>query len=118
VEERVGHRGSDRRQLDSRKHEGMSYTTFHWRTFNLLLRIMGILWVLGGVGFILWSIYFLFEPAPPNANYLVGPAVDYAVVGTFVIVVGVLCLKLEPYRPDLGAVEGPYRWWTGDKIQG
>ena len=92
----------------------MSYARFHWRMFNVLARILGI-------GFLLFGCIGLFQAAfggfPAGGD---APIVFFACV--FAAVVGVLMIRVKPYRPDLDGYAstfgvpqaGARTWWTGD----
>jgi hypothetical protein len=101
--------------LDSTSMARVSYATVHWRIFNVLLRIMGIWWFIGGTVFVLCGVYYTFTPAPKNAVFIFGPSVDYTVIGVIVVLAAVFMLRVKPYRPDLGIATSSRRWLTGDE---
>lgn len=94
----------------------MGYATFHWRAVSVLMRVVGIWWLLGGIGFITAAIRELVSPSGVAGNFLVSPVVDAAVVGAFVILAAVVLLRVRPYRPDLARVAGRTSWWTGEPM--
>ncbi len=97
---------------------------FYWRTFNVLMRLLGIGATFAGV--IVASTYGLGMLAPPGA----APARDPVTLaaGTLVALLGLGFLMLPPFRPDQGdttLVVNPFRalteprkrrWWTGERI--
>ena len=92
---------------------------FYWRTFNILLRLLG----LGATfaGSVVVVTFGLGIPAPPGttARFSWGACVS----GSLLLFIGLGFLMLPPYRPDRGDT-GPLvsllrpqrgrRWWTGD----
>jgi hypothetical protein len=58
----------------------------YWRLFNVLGRIVGVLFTLGGAIFIIYGL--------TSASALV------AVVGLVVAVLGILLVFAKPFRPD------------------
>jgi hypothetical protein len=92
---------------------------FYWRTFNILLRLLG----LGATfaGSVVVVTFGLGIPAPPGME----PSVSWGTFasGILLLLVGLGFLILPPYRPDLGdpgplvSLLRPKRgrhWWTGD----
>jgi hypothetical protein len=71
----------------------------HWKVFNALARIFGIMFCVAGAVFAL------------SAHDAVGYGVAF-----FCIAVGVPFLLVRPYRPDLAtnAAASRARWWTGN----
>jgi hypothetical protein len=92
---------------------------FYWRTFNILLRLLGIGATFAGAVVVL--VFGAGVPAPGAA----APEVSWGalVAGGLVALAGLGFLLLPPFRPDQGD-EGPLvnplrprrgrRWWTGD----
>ena len=95
----------------------MSYATFHWRMFNISMRVVGIGWLIGGFGFVWASIQEYLNPLPTTGNFFVSPTVDSAVIGIVVCLSAVLMLRAGPYRPDLPPASGTVKWWTGDRME-
>jgi hypothetical protein len=97
---------------------------FYWRTFNVLMRLLGIGATFAGV--IVATTFGLGIPALAGVE----PMIDYRslVAGALVALLGLGFLMLPPFRPDLGdttlvvnpfrALTGPNRrhWWTGDRL--
>ena len=95
----------------------MSYATFHWRMFNVSMRLVGMWFVLGGAGFLARALVYKFAPASAGIPTLSGsPAVDFAAAGLIALVIGVVSLKVRPYRPDLSKSAARLNWWNGDPI--
>jgi hypothetical protein len=92
---------------------------FYWRTFNILLRLLG----LGATfaGSVVVVTFGLGIPAPVGVERQ--PSWGALLAGTFLLLIGLGFLMLPPYRPDRGD-SGPLvsllrpqrgrRWWTGD----
>jgi membrane protein implicated in regulation of membrane protease activity len=83
------------------------YETWHWRTFNVLVRLFGLAALMVGAVVLATGPWWL---------------------GIVVIAMGVAFMTVRPYRPDLGDVErliepqefagnskARRRWWTGDR---
>ena len=100
-----------------------AYERNHWRFFNVLARLCGIGFIVGGGTIALRGIYLLTGVGSLSTGEA-SPGVAVA-VGLPVIVVGVVLLRLSPFRPDLG--DSPFsfslslhgsnakrKWWTGD----
>lgn len=104
-----------------------SYSRFHWRTFNVLARVFGLMAAMVATSFVGWGAYFAVRPAaainietaglPASLLYL---AVGFALAG-----IAAAVLRVQPYRPDLGdgawtftksrVPAGQRRsWWTGE----
>jgi hypothetical protein len=74
----------------------MRYETLHWRIFNMGARLFGLLAVVAGaIGIV--SGLVDFETNSPN----VGDPVVGLGVGALLIFMGVLFLRVRPFRPDL-----------------
>ena len=93
----------------------MSYASWHWRMFNILARLFGLLACVGGlVGLVSVFIEFGAHQFPASASWL-----GLALI-LFVLAMGIAFLLVRPYRPDLeqGAIGGPQsssvNWWTGE----
>ena len=92
----------------------MSYSRRHWRTFNVLARLTGIGFLVGGL---VGLSQILFANVAPG---------EYVVltfgVSCFAVLVGVLMILVKPYRPDLDGYASAFRttearrrtWWTGE----
>jgi hypothetical protein len=92
---------------------------FYWRTFNVLLRLLG----LGATfaGSVVVVTFGLGIPAPQGIE----PHLSWGALasGVLLLLIGLGFLILPPYRPDQGDT-GPLvsllrpqrgrRWWTGD----
>jgi hypothetical protein len=97
---------------------------FHWRIFNVLLRLLGIGATFAGA--VVATTYGLGIPALAGVE----PLIDYRSLlgGILIALLGLGFLMLPPFRPDLGDVTlvvNPFRaltaprrrhWWTGDPI--
>jgi hypothetical protein len=81
-----------------------SYARFHWRLFNVLARLFGIMALLVGAGFCAWGVYFAIDPGAAQGVETAGiPAgVLYVIVGAFSAAIGTPVLRIRPYRPALG----------------
>jgi hypothetical protein len=110
-----------------------SYERWHWRTMNVLRRVLGLVTALIGVVFSLWALALLLRSqstldigAVPTTD--VGPKLIILGGAAVVLGFGVLMLRARAYRPDLGDVswliepqvtDAEYRrdrhWWTGDR---
>jgi hypothetical protein len=92
----------------------MPYARFHWRLFNVLARILGI-------GFLLFGCIGLLQ-ATFGSLPAGGDAPIVIFVCVLVAVVGVLMIRVKPYRPDLDGYASTFRisqsgtrtWWTGE----
>lgn len=104
----------------------MTYATWHWRIYSVLLRILVLLLFLVGAAFLATGIGQAAGWVRPE-----GATLAYIVLGSVCVVVGLAMARRRPYRPDLGDVSwwagkaggynpaeqgtGPARsWWTGD----
>jgi hypothetical protein len=81
----------------------MSYEEWHWRLFNVLARAFGLLSVCAGVAF---AATFVFSSWRPDAEERVltvsgAPGIDFAFAAAFCLVMGVLFVMVQPYRPDV-----------------
>ncbi len=76
----------------------------HWVIFNVVARCFGIMATFAGIGFVCWGIYFTMHPEAAKGleNGGFGLGKMYLIVGAFAGVVGLACLRVRPYRPDLG----------------
>lgn len=97
---------------------------FYWRTFNVLMRLLGIGATFAGA--VVATTFGLGIPALAG----VAPSVDYRslAAGIFLALLGLGFLMLPPFRPDQGDVTlvvNPFRaltepkrrrWWTGDRL--
>lgn len=105
----------------------MSYETTHWRAFTRFIRILGLVALFVGGVFVWGSLTIAWNgtyqtlraDAPSRAD-----AIGLFVAGVVAIAIGVLLVRVRPYRPDLGDAAfgrpsayqlGQQRqWWTGD----
>jgi hypothetical protein len=93
---------------------------FYWRSFNVLLRLLGIGATFAGA--VVVVVFGLGIPAPPGAERVMNW--NSLVPGALLLLLGLGFLMLPPYRPDLGD-KGPLvsllrsqrgmSWWTGDR---
>jgi hypothetical protein len=97
---------------------------FYWRTFNVLLRLLGLGATFAGV--VVATTFGLGIPALAGVE----PTIDYRslAAGIFLALLGLGFLMIPPFRPDLGDVNlfaSPFRahtepkrrrWWTGDRL--
>lgn len=105
----------------------MSYTPapdpFYWRSFNLLLRLLGIGATFAGA--VVVVVFGLGIPAPSGVERVT--SWSSLLPGILLLLIGLGFLMLPPYRPDLGD-KGPLvtlvrsqrgvSWWTGDRRRG
>ena len=85
----------------------MSYSRWHWRTFNVLARLFG-------VGFLVVGLFGLFQLLFVRAQGE-GDVVLVLAICSFAVVVGILVILVKPYRPDLETQTSARRtWWTGE----
>ena len=104
----------------------------HWRRFNVAMRVAGVWWTFGGLGFLGWAIYYAFDPSdlPPQQTITGSPAIDFSIIGAAATALGLYGALRGPYRPDLGDAffrgshrsgfpwlpvtprTGPRSWWT------
>jgi Na+/H+ antiporter NhaA len=92
----------------------MSYGRFHWRMFNVLARILGIGFLMAGC---IGLLGFAFSESQTGGDSLI-----VILASVFAAVVGVLMIRVKPFRPDLdgyaSAVGQPRSrartWWTGE----
>jgi hypothetical protein len=109
--------------------KAVSYETWHWRIYNVLRRLVGIMACVAGTAFLLTPLFLRIGWMRDDAN---GPAPFVAdfIVGALALSVGVYLSHKPTFRPDLGDVGfwtdstgGPMRqqpprghrsWWTGD----
>ena len=78
----------------------MSCSNFHFRVFNALGRIFGIVALIAGSAFSYSAIKS-------------GAAIEYA-LALLAGVMGVAFLLAKSSRPDLPSFEGARSWWTGE----
>src|SRR5687767_2333136 len=93
------------------------YAALHFRVFNVLGRLFGLLAVVGGAGSAAWGLYYSLHPDLPTPGAAVSGsfAVDHLVIGAFCLIIGGAVLGVRPYRPDLTVSAGARRsWWTGE----
>ena len=106
----------------------MTFETRHWRTFNVMRRLFGLMALLVGSAFILQGPMerLGWAEGPPLASAEVREGV---IIGLIAIAIGAIACTLRPFRPDLGdpawasgtfyppspPPRGASRsWWTGD----
>ncbi len=92
---------------------------FYWRTFNLLLRLLGIGATFAGT--VVVVVFGFGYPPPQGMEQQV--SVASIVSGALLLLLGLGFLMLPPYRPDQGDT-GPVvnllrpqrgrSWWTGE----
>jgi len=94
----------------------MAYQEWHWRVFNVLVRLFGAMSVGAGVAFGFSSVYAARNPASQFEMLTVSgsAAVDFAVVAAFCLAVGILVIRAPAYRPDVASEGGRRSWWTGE----
>ena len=97
---------------------------FYWRTFNVLMRLLGIGATFAGA--VVATTFGLGIPSLAG----VAPLIDYRSLsaGISLALLGLGFLMLPPFRPDQGDVTlvvNPFRaltekkrrrWWTGDRL--
>lgn len=92
---------------------------FYWRTFNILLRLLGVGATFGGT--VVVVMFGLGLPEIPG----IARTTSWAAIipGTILLLLGLGFLLLPPYRPDRGdtgplvSLLRPQRgrsWWTGE----
>ncbi len=92
---------------------------FYWRTFNILLRLLGIGATFGGT--VVVVVFGLGLPPVPGIEHVISWAA--IVPGVLLLLLGLGFLLLPPFRPDHGD-RGPLvsllrsqrgrSWWTGE----
>lgn len=92
---------------------------FYWRTFNILLRLLGIGATFGGS--VVLVVFGLGYPAPPGVEQRI--SWGSIASGALLLLLGLGFLLLPPFRPDHGDT-GPVvnllrpqrgrGWWTGE----
>lgn len=98
----------------------MRYETLHWRAFNIMARLFGLMALLTALGF-LYSAFLQATDAAVSASNM--DATGYLLVAIFMLIVGVAFVKVAPYRPDLrvekvdstNATQSKVGWWTGNQ---
>ena len=105
-----------------------SYERFHFRLFNVLARLFGLMAVLAAVNGAVAGIYHTVYPPTEYIETLGLPEglMDF-LVSVFFATIGILILRVKPYRPDLGdgawtllvgksgeTTEQRRSWWTGE----
>lgn len=107
--------------LISLRNRFTDYERFHWRQFNRMNRIFGLLLVLFGFVFLAWGFYFVLNPDSPIDRG--GSVITYFAIGGFTLSLGVAFVRVKAFRPDLGDsyfgwlrdVHNANRsWWTGE----
>ena len=109
-----------------------SYESRHWRVFNVIRRLTGLLATFNGAVLAIWGASLLLRPertidvqGVPSAA--IWPKLVTLVVGIVAGVLGVLLVRARTYRPDLGdtswfvepqvarrQLRSGRNWWTGD----
>ena len=96
----------------------------HWRRFNVMCRIAGIVFMLGGIRFAIGAFDYWKHPEKilngPSASGSV--MVDEISVAIVAFVIGLLVCTVKPYRPDLRTenqsslppANKKRSWWTGE----
>lgn len=92
---------------------------FYWRTFNVLLRLLGIGATFGGS--VVLVVFGLGYPPPAGGERV--SSLGSILSGAFLLLLGLGFLMLPPFRPDRGDT-GPLvnlmrpqrgrSWWTGE----
>lgn len=92
---------------------------FYWRTFNILLRLLGIGATFAGS--VVVVVFGLGYPPPPGVERQI--SIGSIASGALLLSLGLGFLMLPPYRPDKGdagpvvSLLRPQRgrgWWTGE----
>jgi hypothetical protein len=96
-----------------------NHDPFYWRTFNILLRLLGIGATFAG-SVVVVVFGFGYPPLPGAAQQTSWGSIAS---GALLLLLGLGFLMLPPYRPDRGDT-GPVvnllrsqrgrRWWTGE----
>lgn len=106
----------------------MTLEVVHSRLVNLLVRLLGLAFTLGGLASGAWTIYFALRPEDPRR--ITPDGTDFVVVGgvlsLIALVIGAALLSVRTYRPDLGDsawslpgsasrdAQNTRNWWTGE----
>ena len=106
-----------------------SFQGVHWRTFNVLTRLLGLGMLCVAGLFLSLAFYLTLSPEFGKNLQTAGfsPSVIYAVGGAFAGLLGFLFVRVGPYRPDLGDRTWSFvvkrqtpeqaarrNWWTGE----
>jgi hypothetical protein len=86
----------------------------YWRVFNVLVRLVSIIFVLG-------AVTALLSASLSSEKAVAWSLILSLALGGF----GALMLRAPSFRPDIDGYNaalknrttGPRRWWTGDPIQ-
>lgn len=76
----------------------MRYETLHWRAFNIMARLFGLMALLAALGF-LCSAFLPGADAAVSVSNM--DATGDLLVAIFMLIVGIAFVKVAPYRPDL-----------------
>ena len=81
----------------------MSYSEFHWRMVNIMARLFGLMSLFASLVFAYSAVLYWLHPEDsasiPSAS---GSAFADAVgVAIFAGIIGVLFVRVKPFRPDL-----------------
>ena len=96
----------------------VSYEKWHWRLFNVLARAFGLMSIFAGLAFVASAVFYALHPDDAgNVRTLSGSAaLEFTVGAAFCLAMGILFLKVRPYRPDISSQETltSRSWWTGE----
>ena len=78
-----------------------SYARFHWRLFNVLARVFGLMAVLFAVSSGVAGGYYIYSRAAEGIETAGLPAsLLYFLVAVLCATIGIGVLRVRPYRPD------------------
>ena len=104
------------------------WQTGYWRLYNVLVRALGAVALIAGIGFVVWGALRIFQLGLQTSEGT--PGLMLLLVGLISTGLGVGILGVPTYRPDLGdpawqfdpfgsktqrAPAAKRSWWTGDK---
>ena len=100
----------------------------YWRVFNILVRTLGLVAVVGGAVFTVLGVMRILQLGLLQTEG--SPPLVLLIIGLVVAWLGVAILRAPTYRPDLGDVSWRFdppgaktprsgaakrSWWTGDR---
>jgi hypothetical protein len=85
----------------------MSYATWHWRVFNVVARLFGVLACLVALVFLLTALVEVWT------HRLAVSPLWFGIGAICLFPMGVAFLRVRPYRPDVKS-DDRAGWWTGE----